>query len=269
MIMEYKNKKLVEYIKSGGKYRIDWGCGCGDLIMWLPNYEYLKKIYPDCHFDLYCESGQEELFGTVFDRDEAPYDEVFHLNFPMSEGSDLRKAEKCALTEIGFTPEQIKEIPELATLPDCPPPGLWVDKLDGLVGLHFHGTALPESVGCPEPVARQIWQEVKQAGKIPIETHYIHTFHNPVNVLFSWIDFHMRETKATLSNLFGLIQRLDAFIGVASGPLVAALATYPERVMYLEKNHPLKTYMSDERVGVVNVLDYQAGSVLAWLEGLR
>ncbi len=266
MIMEYSKKKLIEYLKPGGKYRIDWGCGCGDMIMWYPQYEYLKKIYPDCTFDLYCESGQEAIWGTVFDRDETPYDHVFHLNFPMSEGSDLRKAEKSGLEEIGFTPEQIAVIPELATLPQCPAPGGWVDKLSAqLIGVHYHGTALPNSVNCPEPVARQIWQEVKQAGYTPIETHLIHLYHNPVNELYPWIDFHVRDTTATLSNLFGLIQRCQAFIGVASGPLVVSLATMPERTMYLERNHPLKTYISDERVGVVNVMEYQSGSVLRWL----
>lgn len=267
--MEYSKKKLVEYIKPGGIYRIDFGCGVGDLIMWYPQFEYLQKTYPDCHFDLYCESGQEKIWGTVFDRDEAPYDHVFHLNFPMSEGSNLRKAEKSGLEELGLTPEQIAEIPELAKIPPCPAPGGWVDRIPNLVGIHYHGTALPNSVGCPEPVARQIWQEVKQAGYIPIETHFIHVFHNSVNELFPWIDFHMRETTATLSNLFGLLQRLQAFIGVASGPVVAAMSIMPERVMYLERNHPLKTYISDKRVQSVSVMDYKSGSVYEWLEGLE
>ncbi len=266
MIMEYSEKKIVEYLKPGGRYRIDWPCGCGDLIMWYPQYEYLKKIYPQCHFDLYCESGQEKIWGTVFDRDEIPYDEVFHLNFPMSEGSELRKAEKSGLEEIGFTPEQIAAIPELAIIPACPAPGGHVDS--NLVGVHYHGTALPDSVGCPEPVARQIWQEIKEAGYIPVETHFIHTFHNSVNVLYDFVDYHMRDTTATLSNLFGLLQRLQAFIGVASGPVVAAMSIMPERVMYLERNHPLKTYISDTRVQSVNVMDYKQDSICEWLGGL-
>lgn len=267
MIMEYKDKKLIEYLLPGGKYRIDFGSGCGDMIMWYPQYEYLKRIYPECHFDLYCESGQEKIWGTVFDRDETSYDQVFHLNFPMSEGSDLRKAEKSGLEEIGFTSEQIAEIPELATIPLCPAPGGHVEP--NLVGVHYHGTALPDSVGCPEPIAKQIWQEVKEAGYKPIETHMLHVYHNPANILFDFVDFHMRDTTATLSNLFGLIQRLEAFIGVASGPVVAAMSIMPERTMYLEKNHPLETYISDERVQSVNVMDYQSGSVCEWLGGLR
>ena len=268
MIMEYTNKKIVEYLKPGGRYRIDWPCGCGDLIMWYPQFEYLKKIYPQCHFDLYCESGQEKIWGTVFDRDEAPYDHVFHLNFPMSEGSNLRKAEKSALEELGLTSEQIAEIPELATIPPCPAPGKWVELIPNLVGVHYHGTALPNSVGCPEPVARQIWQEVKDAGYVPIETHFCHVYHNPVNVLYDFVDFHMRDTVATLSNLFGLIQRCQAFIGVASGPVVAAMSIMPERTMYLEKMHPLKTYISDPRVESVNVMSYENGSICKWLGGL-
>lgn len=259
MIMEYKDKKLVEYIKPGGKYRIDFGCGLGDMIMWHPIFEYLVGKFPDAHFDLYCESGQQKVWGTVFDRDETPYDQVFHLNFPMSEGSDLRKAEKCALEEIGLTPDEVATIPEVATLPAMPSP---------LVGVHFHGTALPGSVNCPEPVAKQIWQEIKDYGLVPIETHFTHVFHNPVNERFPWIDVSARNYKATLENLFGLIQRCRAFIGVASGPLVVALSTMPERTMYLERKHPLRTYISDERVASANVMDYEIGSVKRWLEDI-
>lgn len=259
MITEYKTKKLIEYLKPGGKYRIDWGHGLGDLIMWYPLYERLKQIYSQCHFDLYCECGQEAIWGTVFDRDETGYDEVFSLDYPMSEGSNMMKTTKCAIDELGLSLEQIADITEVTTIPPFPSP---------LVGIHYHGTALPHSVGCPEPVAQQIWQEVKDCGLIPIECHFSHVFDNPINKRYPWIDVSVRNYKATLPNLFGLLQRCRAFIGVASGPFVAAVSMMPARTLYLERLHPLKTYISNPAVQSVKIDQYKSGTVQIWLENV-
>jgi len=253
MITSFKEKKLVEYLEPGGKYLIRFGHGFGDTIMFMPIYDKLVGMFTDCQIDLYVESGQEEIWKSVADKDAPGYDVVFSLDFPMAIGSDLTKPAKCCIDEVGIEP-----ITALAELPEKPSP---------LVGIHYQGTALPDSVGCPQEVAQQIWNEVLEFGKVPIECHFEHMFHNPVNKMFWFVSSHVRNCTANLHNLIGLIQHTGAFMGVASGPWVAALSIMPERTLYLEKHHKLETYTSEARARV-DVLDYRSGSVKEWLESL-
>lgn len=254
MITDFSQKKLVEYLEPGGTYLIRFGHGFGDTMFFIPILERVREDYPDCQIDLYVESGQEEIWESVPDKDAPGYDEVFSLDFPMAEGSDLTKPGKCCTDEIGIEP-----IVNVATLPDKDSP---------IVSVHFHGTALPGSVGCPEEVAAQIWQEITDFGKIPMECHFEHMFHNPVNTKFGFIDNNVRRYRANLSNLIGLIQRSWAFIGVASGPFVAALSIMPERTLYLEKHHKLECY-THRTLARANVFNYESGSIARWLDLLE
>lgn len=254
MITEFKDKKLAEYLEPGGKYLVRFGHGLGDTIMFMPIYDALVEAYPDCQIDLYVESGQEEIWKSVPDKDAPGYDEVFSLDFPMAIGSGITKPAKCCIDEVGIEP-----FTALAQLPD---------KASPLVGVHFQGTALPGSVGCPENVAQQIWNEVLECGKVPIECHFEHLFHNPENKKFWFISNHVRNCMANLHNLIGLIRHCGAFIGVASGPWVAALSIMPERTLYLEKSHKVETY-TDIEAARVDILNYQSGNIKQWLESLE
>lgn len=254
MITNFQDKKVSEYLVPGGKYLIRFGHGLGDTMMFIPILEKLREEYPDSQIDLYVESGQEEIWESAEDKDAPGYDEVFSLDFPMSEGSDLTKPGKCCIEEVGIEP-----VVDVAKVPEKPSP---------LVVVHFHGTALPGSVGCSEEVAAQVWSEISDFGKIPMECHFEHMFHNPVNAKFGFIDNNVRRYRANLSNLIGLIQHAGAFIGVASGPLVVALSVMPTRTLYLEKHHKLECY-SKLDVPSINIFDYEPGSVDRWLTSLE
>lgn len=253
MISSYKEKKLVEYLKPGQKVLIRFGHGLGDTLLFIPILEKLRALYPETQIDLYVESGQEKIFKSVEDKEGSEYDYVFHLDFPMSEGSNQTKPEKCCIDEIGIEP-----ITDVAKLKSYPSP---------LVSVHFQGTALPNSVNCPENIAEQIWKEIKEAGKIPIEVHFEHCWHNPINKKFSFIDSSVRGSKPEISSLVGLIQHSFAFIGVASGPFVIALSVMPERLLFLEKYHKLISY-TKRPVSKIELDNFKPGSVKKWLLSL-
>ena len=254
MIGEYHEKKLVEYLEPGQRVLIRFGHGWGDTLMFMPIFERLQDLYADVHFDLYLECGQECIFESFPDKEGPDHDYVFHLDFPMSEGSGLTKAQKCCVDELGIDP-----LSEIAELPKEPSP---------IVSVHFQGTALPNSVNCPEETARKVWQEVLDAGKIPVEAHFRHLFHNPANTRYGFIDRHVRYCNANLSNLIGLIQVSFAFIGIASGPLVTALSVMPTRTFYLERNHKITDYVKHLDVKAVHVDHYEDGMVSEWLTTL-
>ena len=256
MIENFKDKKLVEYLQDEQKVLVRFGHGLGDTFLWMPTFEKLKKIYPKVSFDLYVESGQEEIFQSIKDKDAPGYDLVFSLNFPMSEGSNLTKAQKCCIEEIGIE-SPVEEVykPQEYESP--------------FVAIHLMGTALPGSVNCPEEIARQIWQEVKDFGKIPIECHFEHCWANPNNKKYGFIDISVRGYQAKVSNLIGLIQHSFATIAVASGPFVVALSVMPKRLLYLEKSHPLKTYTQRADVKKIKISEYRVGMIKEFLEGLN
>ncbi len=253
MIESFKETKLVEYLKPGMKTLIRFGHGWGDTQMFMPAYKKLVETYPDVHFDLYLECGQEEIFKSYPDKDSKEHDLIFSLNFPMSEGTDLTKSEKCCVEELGIPP-----INGVARLPL---------KQSPIVLCHFQGTALPNRVNWPEGVAQQIWEEITESGKIPMECHFEHCFHNPVNSKYGFITNTVRGSKADLHNLIGLIQHSYAFIGVASGPFITAMSVMPERTMYLERTHKLEAY-TRKQVKKIDVMNYQDGSIKIWLNSL-
>ena len=254
MITEYHEKKLVEYLEPGLSVLIRFGHGWGDTLMFMPIFWRLQDLYAEVKFDLYLECGQECVFDSFPDKEGPDHDYVFHLDFPMSEGSGLTKAQKCCIDELGIEP-----LSEIAPLPKVESP---------IVSVHFQGTALPNSVNCPEETARQIWQEILDAGKIPIEAHFRHTFHNPVNTRYGFVDRHVRYCHANLDNLIGLIQSSFAFVGIASGPFVTALSIMPGRTFYLERNHAATDYVKHLDIRSAHVDSYEDGTVKEWLTSL-
>ena len=254
MITDFREKKLAEYLLPGQRVLVRFGHGLGDTIMFMPALEALRQQFPDTQIDLYVESGQEEIWASVADKDAEGYDFVFSLDFPMAVGTGLTKVARSCVEELGIAP-----VAGLAALPDCQNP---------LVAVHFQGTALPGSVNAPDAIAAQVWAEVLAAGKMPLEAHFEHVFHNPVNVQPACVSASMRECKPRVSSLIGLLQRCYAFVGVASGPFVAAMSIMPERCFYLEGTHPLETY-TDIDIPRASVNDYQEGSVAEWLMSLQ
>jgi hypothetical protein len=252
LIKKYEHKKLVEYLSPNMRILLRFGHGLGDTLMFLPLYKRLQDLYPDVHFDLYVESGQEEIWGTCTNKDSPDHDYIFHLDFPMSEGSGYTKAEWCCIRELGIEP----------------PNGIHpIDTYDSpLVAVHFQGTALPGSVNCHPDIARMIWNEIVGMGKVPIEVHYEHLFHNPVNTQYPFITNTLRGCHPSISRLIGVIQRCSHFIGVASGPFVVALATIPDTTLLLEHMHKLTDYVKDKGKAVsLNML--QSGYISRFIRG--
>lgn len=259
-ITNYNQKKLVEYLEDGMKVLLLFGHGLGDTIMFMPLYEALKKEFTQIEWHLHLECGQDLLFeSSPWQGYEDDYDLIFSLNYPMCEWTEHTKNAMCCIEELGVDPSIVKN--DFATMNKYPSP---------LVGLHFQGTALPNSVNCPEETAKEIWNDVIECGLIPIECHFQHVFHNPVNTKYNFIDSTIRNSQPSLPPLVGLIQRCTAFIGAASGPLVVALANLGcERVCYLQNQHRIESYTKED-VFTINVKEpYIKGTLRPWLNKLK
>jgi len=243
--------------------------GLGDLIMFLNPYEALASEFPEIKFDLAVQKGlsfedvvPKAMLVTADDiKDEnlkkLDYDLIAKIHFPMNEGqTKYTKGEWCCIHELGIKP--VAGHHSLYTRPSK------------LVGIHYQITCLPDSCNPDRDTAEKIWNEVLEAGYIPLETHFEHVFHNPVNKKFDFIDASVRRVKPRVNTLIGLIQRCSAFIGVVSGNFHVALAALPpKRVMLLEKHFKLKcfTRLPIARASILPG-EYKEGSISKWLNTL-
>jgi len=258
---------LTEYYQVKNVLLFLWH-GLGDMIMFMHPFERLKELYPDVHFDLALPLGlgQEEIYpeAILVEAGETKdfsgerfkkYDLVARINMPMNEGQrEYTKGEFCCIHELGIEPVWGHN-----SLP------VYESRL---VGLHFNITCLPDSANADEAVARLIWTEVLEAGYIPIESHFEHTFHNPVNKKFDFIDCSVRRVKPRISTLIGLLRAYKAFIGVVSGNFHTALATmHPKQIMLLEKDFKLECFTKHE-IARVDLRNYKEGCVKQFLEGI-
>lgn len=242
--------------------------GMGDLIMFLNPYQSLKERFPEVSFRLGLQKGLSfedivpdadfDICGNLSQLEASTYDMVALIHFPMSEGqTQFTKGEWCCIHELGIEPVSghrlIKPVP------------------NRLIGLHLHITCLPSSCNPDYETAKTIWQEVIDAGFIPIETHFKHTFHNPVNEKFDFIDCTVRSSQARISSLIGLTNSLCGAICVVSGNLHLSLAMLPSnRIFFLEKDFHLEcfTHLPVAKASI-KPGEYQKGSVTKWLETLK
>lgn len=262
-----KLNRIIEEVKPKSVCIIFFH-GLGDLIMFLNPFNALKEQYPDINFKLGLQRGLsfEDIvpdadFDVCSNMDklgEAPYDLVALVHFPMSEGQvEYTKGEWCCIHELGINPVRghrlVKPVPSK------------------LIGVHFNITCLPGSCNPDEETARTIWQEIIDAGFIPIETYFTHVFANPVNKRFDFVDCHVRNVQARISNLISLTGCLAGSINVVSGNFHLALAMLPSnRIFFLEKDFRLEsfTHLPVARASI-KPGEYQKGQVSKWLQTLN
>jgi hypothetical protein len=235
--------------------------GVGDVVMFVEVFKAIRTLYPKIHFDLglAIELDQNNIYpgAILLDTDwrsqisTLNYDLVFQCRFPMEDPQrpTVTKAEICCEKELGIQP--IAKYPQLVP--------------KKIVAVHFHSTAVPELANAPEIPARRIWKEIAMAGFIPIETHFEHVYHNPVNTRFGFVDHHVRDWPARLDTLMAVLGASDAFVGVASGNFHLALSILgPSRVMFLERG--LKVTQFTKANVATAKLDGYNGEVMTWLE---
>lgn len=234
---EQSEKKLAQVIEETQPKTV---ClifihGLGDLIMFISPYYALKMRFPDISFRIGLQPGlsfEDVVPDADFDicRDlgklsESGYDLVALVHFPMSEGQqEFTKGEWCCIHELGIDPV-------------CGHSALPVGK-NRLIGVHFNITCLPDSCNPDRETAEKIWNEILGSGFIPIETHFQHVFHNPVNEKFDFVDCSVRRCKPQISSLTSLIGSLAGFCGVVSGNFHTALAILPSSRVFLGEALP-------------------------------
>lgn len=268
-------QNIISYIKEVPPKRVllVFLHGLGDFLSFRGVYKFLCDSFPEIEFTYGLEEGmgyekfliEEEKHKLINRSTEEKdnkcfesYDLVFSIQYTQDREGQMSKAENCLMTEIGsFEPlEQ---------------PHRSIAKMRSrIVPVHFYSTWGPSAFGMVgrEETAKKIWNEILEAGLIPIETHFEHKYKNPENKNFDWINAHVRGVECNAENLVSLIQDSYAFIGVISGNIHVALSCLPR-----EKVMCLTTYMPSRALGTgvpfINIDNYKEGSIFNWLQSLN
>ena len=268
-LTEAKNgMKLTEHLDTG-KFKsvlLPYFHGVGDVVMVLPIVKALRERYPEIKIDLgLCRGLDQETFvpdAVLLDGDWREkclgfgYDLVFPLNFPIEnlEDTSRTKAEQSCEIEVGIPPV-------------C---GHLPIKAKGIITTHFFMTSVPWVSNADSDTAKKVWDEIREAGYVPVDTYFTHCFANPANANFDWLeaDNNVRRWPAKLDTLIALLGTSRAFIGVVSGNWHLALSVLgPKKVMLLERD--LKVgHFTKEAVDTADLKNYQEGTVKTWLNSL-
>lgn len=255
-VVDYKDKRVVDYLKAGLNVCLSFRHGLGDTVQFQPLYETLKRLYPDVSWNLKCYNGQEEIWD---EGPGEPYDYWFEIAFPSSEHlPDKTKPQLCCEVELGI---DYADVPE----PLSAPPKM--DFESPLVAVHFQSTCDP-TINIPWAVAQRVWNGVLQAGLIPIEVHFKHRWHNKLNEKYAFINTTVRDAEARMSSLIGLLSRCRACIGVNSGPFYLA-KSMGLPVLYLRTKYTQEHYLRNP--GGLSLMKNQIReeTVSKWLNSLN
>lgn len=263
-------EKVADYIRRNKPKRvclIFWH-GLGDLLMFMTTFQRLRKMFPRTKIDIALQKGvgQEELIKDAIlitdpQRPIQGYDQVFPIHYHMSEHMNGRwtKNEWCCMQELGIDP--IWGYPNFHHLHKP-------KKMKGkyMVSVHFQATAMPGDCNPTLEVAHEIWADIIEAGFIPIETHFQHVYHNPINKEFSFVpkENSARHLPATIKNLMTVMGACYANIGVSSGNFHMGMSLMPKRTAYIQRNFDVKCY-TKEPIQVINGNTYSRGPIIRWL----
>lgn len=236
--------------------------GLGDVLNAYPCIESLKALFPKTRIDVALKESNQSLKLHTADM-KYSYDFKFVANYyiPSVKFKPLTKNQLFCKMELGIDP----------------PEDLFYKKSLGtftspIVTLGFHSYCFPVEQGCPLQVAENIAKGVKDAGFLPL----LLKFENNVKLIepynySKYIKASTEDCVSNFNNLFGLIERSYAFIGVLGGPMWAAFNLLgPNRCLCLEhmRNCSWKHYPDSEKQFIYQ-FDITAEKVKEWLLNLK
>lgn len=282
--------KIYDVLKDNENCRalIMFNHGIGDTILFLPIFEELNKLFPNCKIQLGCypEKNYKFLHEKVkvvdapFGKYAEEYDFIFDIqymdvprnqvliNYYKNNGiadiEAMAKPELCNLLEVGisnFKWTNFKLDINISMMYPNPK----------LVGLHFFGHSDKIDKDCPIETAERIWNEVKEAGFIPFEMQMI-----PVSLIGTMELPHFISEEETLRFTFPNIRILceniakcSKFIGVDSGPLFLAgsILDYKNCIGLEYKRELFKVVPFSTNLKKVDIFNYIPGTVAKILKG--
>ena len=229
-IVQLNDKTLVEYLKTykdNEKIGLIFKHGVGDILMFLPYFDFLKSLYKSLIIHLliirdYEEQLYEKRDDLVrIDKEEKmyeDYDHLFELKFreytPYEAFIDKTfnkfKPELCFEEEVGLDPSLVE--PTIVKLQN---------HKSKYIGFTFNrlGKNFNEMYNVPYELAKYMWLRTKQLGFIPIEIMFIHSDYevNKTSEKYDFIDRSTRDLNATFENVISIFSTLRGYASIDNG----------------------------------------------------
>jgi hypothetical protein len=250
--------------------------GLGDLINYLPVH---KEFCKQTNRRVVLAASAKRQFNLIDNNIIAlngdtsslrrSYDYIYRVHYPDSTNSippiefhnESAKPYLCAFYELGmkdFTWKPYRMINKYAS------------KSSNRVGVHLSGHTGMNRKFCPRDVIVDIWNEIKEAGYEPFETHMIPQFANEYNLNDKGIcdDFSFLNKTNSLRfeepNLVRMIEEIGKckyFIGIDSGPIYLASALLGCDKLIGLINLKRHDHFLPKHISTVNVKSYEQGSI--------
>jgi len=279
-INNFKNKKLVEYLKpyQGGKILLLFQHGLGDLILFMPLVKELKKNFSRITFKIGHDLKRDFSFigdlsfpidGTGdFRKILRLFTYVFNVEYPEPDMNKSRvtimKPYLCNEREIGlnnFIWEPYKlEVP-------------LKNEDSNIIGCHFFGNTNARHKNPTDACVIRIWKEVEKAGYIPYEIHMLHHFIKDSNQQLGNNLFQKGESlrfeEPSIRKMIEKISECKYFIGVDSGPLYLAGSILGfDKVIGVQKYLEINRYLPIE-ISKVDIRYYKPNSIVKAIQILE
>lgn len=244
--------RLASLLHDGIKVCIVFPHGLGDVVMFYPVLEKLRRDYPKCLIHLMTKPGLEDLD----DHDESiNYDLSFWLDYAVATAANegFTKNTLCCFQELGIQPP-------LDDRPKAPKgfPSPWVGVGCTTISMPSYR---PTAYEC-----EQINKGILDAGMIPLDVSFQtgdHTFEGP-----SPMAVDTRKVKGSYKMLAGVIERCNAFIGTFTGSFHVAQALLPDRTLLICPRPSEWKRLYKREPLCINQRDITAKTITDWLKSL-
>lgn len=245
--------RLASLLQPGMKVCVVFPHGMGDVVMFRPVLEKLKREYP--HTTIHMMTKPD--FGPLDDHDEdLEYDLAFWIEYYCTTAANptITKNMLCCITELGISPP-ITDRPSAPTGFKSP----WVGI--GCTSICCSNQNTPSVFE-----AKQLNKGVLDAGFIPVDTAMVSSGY--VFEGESYMACSLRGVEGTYEKLAGVIERCFAFIGTISGAYHVAQAIMPERTLMLCPRAGEWQRLYRFAPPHINIRDITAEKITEWLQSL-
>jgi|APIni6443716594_1056825.scaffolds.fasta_scaffold00002_2 ADP-heptose:LPS heptosyltransferase len=281
IINDLSKKKVVDYLKNiiSGKILLLFPHGLGDLILFMPIVEELKRRFPRVNIKIGGDGkrGFGDIIGDNFFSIDGfgdyrkilrQFSYVFNIQYPEPDMKrsvvTIQKPYLCNSKEIGledfvWKPYRLKV--ELK------------NENSKTIGVHFFGNTNSRHKNPTETCASRICKEIKEVGYIPFEVHMIHHFTKDQNLFIGNNLFgkenSLRSEKPNVQTMINKIVECKYFVGVDSGPLYLAGSILGfDKVIGVQKYLEIGRYLPIE-IPKIDVRYYKPRSIFNELKRLE
>jgi ADP-heptose:LPS heptosyltransferase len=280
IVNNFQKKKVVDYLKNiiSGKVLLQMQHGLGDLILFMPLVEELKRRFPRVNIKIGYDPKRDFSFiGDLaypiiitgdYRKILRQFTYVFNIQYPEPDMKKsvvtIQKPYLCNEKEIGledFVWKPYKLNVELK------------NENSKTIGVHFFGNTNSRHKNPTETCASRICKEIKEAGYEPFEVHMIHHFTKDQNLFIGNKLFRkensLRCEKPNIGTMINKIAECKYFVGVDSGPLYLAGSILGfDKVIGIQKYLEIGRYLPIE-IPKIDVRYYKPRSIFNSLKQLE